>query len=185
MAVALLFAVNASAFATEKNGGMYFAVMSGKTYGLSGLENGASATALAGYKFNPIFAAEGGYTSLANNTNANNLPNGITGNSSVAGADVAAVINVPVSQQSVVFARLGYAYMMVNSEITNLGTKSTLPQVDFSGATYGLGVKYYLGSIFTVSAGFNAYQLKNVSCLTATACTISPSNVYAAIGLQF
>ena len=185
IAVALSFTAISPAFSADNQGKMYLDISGGKTYGLNGLDNGTSTSALFGYQFNPKFSAEGGYTSLANNANINNLATGVTGNSSVAGGEVAALINFPVTLRSAIFARLGYAYMMATGEVTNLGTNTTLSEVDFAGATYGLGVKYYLGRLFAVSAGFNVYQLNNSSCTTTTGCTISPTTVHADLVFRF
>lgn len=177
LAVALLSAVSASAFAADD--GVYVSAALGMTSNIADVDRGMSYSALAGYQFDKNWSVEGGYVSLINKANVKNLGAGVTGKASLSGGEIAGIYNYPLSSQFSVFGRLGYASMTAKAEASSGGITLSSSS-NLSGLVAGLGVQYKATEQLGIRAGFNRYNLKNSGSTGET-----PNNFYAAAVFKF
>lgn len=200
LAVALLSAFAAPAFAANDVSGVYLVGAAGSTTNITDAaqksDNVGSATSLSGligYRLNSIFAVEAGMVSLAQKADytvpVTVTPVGGTATTytsvSLSGTEFAALFHLPLGDSFSIYLRGGYA----NFERTENPSPAEV-ETAWKGATYGAGLQYLIPHQFSIGrakmqiglrAGANRYNLKDPT----GALSDSPSNSYVAGVIKF
>ncbi len=144
--VALLSAFVATpAFAAGNSGTVYSAIDYG-TLAMANwtLENPGSLSFSAGYHFSPIWAVEGGYTSIADSTFSSNGTGTFTYSQSMWSA--AAVGTYAVNDSFDVFGKLGLGMVSAKAAVTGTTTLNGVTNTSLNATTssviYGIGAQY-------------------------------------------
>jgi OmpA-OmpF porin, OOP family len=147
LAVALLSAcMTTPTFAADNSGTFYGAIDYG-TLAMADwtLENPSSVSFSAGYHFSPIWAVEGGYTSIADSTQTSANGTG-TFTYSQSMWSAVAVGTYAVNDNFEVFGKLGLGIVSAKAAVTGTTTLYGVPNTSLSASTssviYGIGAQY-------------------------------------------
>jgi len=143
---------------------------------------------LGGYLFNEYFALEGGYFNLGEYTFETETSTGETydGSSKMHGANIDALLHLPVYEHLSVTARIGVIYAQVKEEYNYSGgvllvngmPKETTPENTDAGLKYGLGLQYDFTPALGIRGEWENYHLEEAIAAGADISLFSLGVVY-------
>ena len=177
LALIMLCALPNAAFALEPEGGFYINISGGYTPSILAVNSGVSEGGYVGYKFNPIIAVEGGYTSLLSQASS-----GTNSVDSISGSEIAGILRFPINNRVSPFLRAGFARMTMK-EATN-GSDTSIEII--YGPTYGGGLQFYETDHVSLRVGYNIYNLQTSNDYNVQAGTpVNTSNAYISLLILF
>ncbi|HEU0186858.1 MAG TPA: porin family protein [Gallionellaceae bacterium] len=145
LAAALALFIATPTFAADNSGRFYGAIDYG-TLAMADwtLDNPKSTSFSAGYHFSPIWAVEGGYTSIADSTFSSNGTGTYTYSQSMWSA--AAIGTYAVNDNFELFGKLGLGIVSAKAAVTGTTTLNGATNTSISATTasaiYGIGAQY-------------------------------------------
>ena len=116
-----------------------------------------------GYKFNPYFALEGGYTDLGKYGFSSNVTSPVAttvnGNYKVDGVNLSAVGIIPLNNGFSLYGKAGIFRANTKLDVSSSGTSGVSSTSDHStNATYGLGASYAFNKDWTAKLEWNRFH---------------------------
>lgn len=158
-AAALAIFIATPTFAADNSGKFYGAIDYG-TLAMANwtLENPKSLSFSAGYHFSPIWAVEGGYTSVAESSFSSNGTGNFTYSQSIWSA--AAVGTYAVNDTFEVFGKLGLGIVSAKAAVTGTttlnGVTNTSLSANTSSVIYGIGAQYNVSKQVGIRAQYES-----------------------------
>lgn len=160
LAAALLSTCITTPVLAADNSGTFYGAIDYGTLAMANwtLSNPSSVSFSAGYHFSPIWAVEGGYTSIADSTFSTNGTGTFTYSQSMWNA--AAVGTYAVNENFEVFGKLGLGIVSAKAAVTGTTTLNGVTNTSISAATssviYGIGAQYNFSKRVGVRAQYES-----------------------------
>jgi hypothetical protein len=177
LAFLLLSAISSTASALEPQSGVLIDISAGYTPSILATDGGISEGGYIGYKFNPFFSVEGGYTSLLSQSSS-----GANTVVSIVGSEVAGILRWPINNRVSPFFRVGFSRLAQKTTVTGSPTSMEI----IYGPSYGLGLQFYETDHVSLRMGYSSYELQTSGDYNVQGgIPVTTSNYYLGLVIQF